>query len=238
MANKKNEFYWNNYISAADVACRAADYLLACMKGFDVRKTGEMLATMHEFEHEGDSLRHAMTEALAKSFVTPIDREDMQELCQKLDHVTDSIEEVLQSIYFNCIGRISPESIAFAEKICICTAKMKEMLVELPNFKKYEKLHSLIIAVNTAEEECDALYLRHCLAGYLPEAGGVRGRLRARCRHRGSRGHEEHLIAGISGSPLLPISNCTSVLNMLQFQQKYIKSKKGDIACSEQRIRN
>ena len=31
MANKKNEFYWANYISAADVACRAADYLLACM---------------------------------------------------------------------------------------------------------------------------------------------------------------------------------------------------------------
>ena len=160
MANKKNEFYWNNYISAAGVACRAADYLLACMKEFDIRKTGEMLATMHEFEHEGDSLRHEMTEALAKSFVTPIDREDMQELCQKLDHVIDSIEEVLQSIYFNCISRISPESIAFAEKICLCTAKMKEMLVELPNFKKYEKLHSLIIAVNTAEEECDALYLR------------------------------------------------------------------------------
>ncbi|MBR3555864.1 MAG: DUF47 family protein [Oscillospiraceae bacterium] len=160
MANKKNEFYWANYISAADVACRAADYLLACMKEFDVRKTGEMLTTMHEFEHEGDSLRHEMTEALAKSFVTPIEREDMQELCQELDHVIDSIEEVLQSIYFNCISRISAESIVFAEKICICTAKMKEMLVELPNFKKYEKLHSLIIDVNTAEEECDALYLR------------------------------------------------------------------------------
>ncbi len=160
MANKKNEFYWNNYISAADAACRAADYLLACMKEFDIKKIDEMLATMHGFEHEGDSLRHAMTEALAKSFVTPIDREDMQDLCQKLDHVIDSIEEVLQSIYFNCIGRITPESIAFAEKICACTAKMKEMLVELPNFKKYEKMHSLIIDVNTAEEECDALFLR------------------------------------------------------------------------------
>ena len=28
-----------------------------------------------------------MSEALAKSFVTPIDREDMAELCQRLDHV-------------------------------------------------------------------------------------------------------------------------------------------------------
>jgi predicted phosphate transport protein (TIGR00153 family) len=160
MANRKNEFYWNNYISAADVACRAAAYLLECMKGFDVRNIEAMLTAMHEFEHEGDSLRHEMTEALAKSFVTPLEREDMQELCQRLDNVIDSIEEVLQAIYFNCIGKISAEAVVFAEKICICTAKMKEMLVELPNFKNYEKLRSLIIDVNTAEEECDALYLR------------------------------------------------------------------------------
>ena len=160
MANRKNDFYWNNYISAADVACRAAGYLLECMKEFDIKKIGEMLTAMHEFEHEGDSLRHEMTEALAKSFVTPFEREDMQELCQRLDHVIDSIEEVLQAIYFNCIGKIAAESIVFAEKICICTAKMKEMLAELPNFKKYEKLRSLIIDVNTAEEECDALYLQ------------------------------------------------------------------------------
>ena len=160
MANRKNDFYWNNYISAADVACRAAGYLLECMKEFDIKKIGEMLTAMHEFEHEGDSLRHEMTEALAKSFVTPFEREDMQELCQKLDRVIDNIEEVLQAIYFNCIGKISAESIVFAEKICICIAKMKEMLVELPNFKRYEKLRSLIIDVNTAEEECDALYLQ------------------------------------------------------------------------------
>ncbi len=160
MANKKNDFYWNNYIAAADAACRAAAYLLECMKEFDIGKIGEMLTKMHEFEHEGDSLRHEMTEALAKSFVTPIEREDMQELSQRLDHVIDCIEEVLQAIYFNCVGKVSAESIVFAEKICICTAKMKEMLVELPNFKKYGKLRSLIIDVNTAEEECDALYLR------------------------------------------------------------------------------
>ena len=160
MANRKNEFYWKNYISAADVACRAAEYLLECMRAYDIGNIGKMLARMHEFEHEGDSLRHEMTEALARSFVTPIEREDMQELSQRLDRVIDIIEEVLQSIYFNCISKLSAESILFAEKICICTAKMKEMLVALPNFKKYETMHALIVDVNTAEEDCDALYLK------------------------------------------------------------------------------
>ena len=160
MANKKNVFYWNNYISAADTACIAADYLLECLRKFDAVKINEMLTTMHEYEHKGDSLRHEMSEALAKSFVTPIDREDMAELCQRLDHVIDSIEEVLQVIYINNVAKITDEAVGFAEKICICTAKMKSMLTELPNFRKSEQLHKLIVDVNTAEEECDALYLQ------------------------------------------------------------------------------
>lgn len=160
MANKKNDFYWNNFISAADTACRAADYLLECLRKFDAENINEMLASMHKYEHAGDSLRHEMSEALAKSFVTPIDREDMAELCQRLDHVTDCIEEVLQAVYINNVAKITEEAVGFAEKICVCTAKMKSMLTELPNFRKSEQLHKLIIDVNAAEEECDALYLQ------------------------------------------------------------------------------
>ena len=160
MANKKNDFYWSNYISAADTACCAADYLLKCLREFDPERLTEVLPEMHIFEHKGDSLRHEMTEALAKSFVTPIDREDMAELCQRLDHVIDCIEEVLQVIYINNISKITDEAVSFAEKICICTSKMKAMLTELPNFRKSEQLHKLIIEVNADEEECDALYLQ------------------------------------------------------------------------------
>ena len=160
MANKKNDYYWNNYISAADTACRAADYLLECLREFNIEKINEMLPEMQKFEHKGDSIRHEMMEALGKSFVTPIDREDMAELCQDLDHVIDSIEEVLQTVYINNVANITDEAVGFAEKICVCTDKMKAMLTELPNFRKSEQLQKLIIDVNAAEEECDALYFQ------------------------------------------------------------------------------
>ncbi|MCR5212911.1 MAG: DUF47 family protein [Eubacterium sp.] len=160
MANKKNDFYWNNYVSAADVACRAAHFLLECLKDYNIDSIKEMLTKMHEFEHEGDSLRHEMSTALAKSFVTPIDREDMAEMSYKLDHVTDSIEEVLQSLYINNIEKIYEEAITFAEKICVCTTRVKEMFTELPNFKKSAQMHQFVVDVNAAEEECDTLYLQ------------------------------------------------------------------------------
>ena len=36
---------------------------------------------------------------------------------------------------------------------------MKNMLTELPNFKKPAKLHDMIVALNALEEECDRMYL-------------------------------------------------------------------------------
>ena len=41
--------------------------------------------------------------------------------------------------------------------------EMKEMLLELPNFKKPKKLHDMIIALSHKEEECDQLYLEATL---------------------------------------------------------------------------
>ena len=37
--------------------------------------------------------------------------------------------------------------------------EMKDMLTELPNFKKPAKLHDMIVALNALEEECDRMYL-------------------------------------------------------------------------------
>ena len=56
-----------------------------------------------------------------------------------------------------------PEAIAFAGMIVECCEMMKEMLSELPNFKKPKKLHEQIIALSQKEEECDRLYLEASL---------------------------------------------------------------------------
>ncbi len=160
MAKKTNDIYWNNYIAAADSACRAADYLCECLEEYDIGKIDDMLVKMHVFEHEGDDKRHEMAELLAKAFVTPIERDDMAELSQKLDHVIDSIEEVLQSVYINAVTKITPEAVNLARKTSVCTKKMKELITELPNFKRSEKIHPLVVEVNAVEEECDTLFLK------------------------------------------------------------------------------
>ena len=112
---KKDSFYFENFVSAAECSCTAAAYLKECLTNYDYGNIDGMLKKMHEYEHEGDSRKHEMTEALAKAFVTPMDREDMAEISHNIDDVTDCIEEVLQRLYVNRIQSIMPEAVEFAE---------------------------------------------------------------------------------------------------------------------------
>ncbi len=164
MANKADRFYFENFIEASDCACRASAFLANYLKNFDPDQLEASLKSVHEIEHAGDQKKHEMAAALAKAFVTPVDREDLALISQNIDDVTDSIEEVLQRFYVDEIKSVLPEAVAFADKLVSCCDLMKQMVQEFANFKKPARLHQMIIDLNHAEEECDALYLQAVLA--------------------------------------------------------------------------
>lgn len=157
--NKSDRFYFNNFVEAAGCACQAAEYLAECLSAYEPGKIESMLEAMHKFEHQADQKKHEMSTALAKAFVTPLDREDLASLSHTIDDVTDSIEEVLQRFYVGQIQKMLPQAVEFAKKITKCCNLMKNMLSELENFKKSETLRTMIIEINHEEEECDRLYM-------------------------------------------------------------------------------
>ncbi len=156
---KCDKFYFENFSECAVLAKNAANYLVECLENYDADKISDMLDKMHTFEHSADVKKHEMNEALAKAFITPVDREDLDMLSQQLDNVSDILEEILQKFYVYNIKEIEPASIEFAK----CLVKSCEILVEImdefENFKKSKAMRSLIIACNDVEEECDRLYL-------------------------------------------------------------------------------
>ena len=160
MSSKADRFYFENFTAASDCACRAANYLTECLTSYTQDNLPGMLINLHTIEHEGDSKKHEMSSALAKAFVTPIDREDIDMLSHNIDDVTDLIEEVLQHFYMDRIETVLPEAVEFAAKIEQCTKLLKQIMEEFPSFKRSTKLHDMIIELNNVEEECDRLYLR------------------------------------------------------------------------------
>ena len=156
---KGDKFYFENFSACATLAKNAANYLVECLENYDADKIEEMIAKMHTFEHSADMKKHEMNETLAKAFVTPVDREDLDMLSQQLDNVCDTLEEVLQKFYIYDIKTIDPAAIEFAKNLVKSCEMLVQIMDEFENFKKSKTMRSLIIACNDVEEDCDKLYL-------------------------------------------------------------------------------
>lgn len=156
---KGDKFYYENLAASAAFSKTAATYLVACLEGYKPDEIQQMLDEMHAIEHSADGKKHEMNEALAKAFVTPVDREDLDMLSHRLDDVTDLIEEILQKFYIFDIHEIDPAAITFAKKLVRSCELLCDIMAEFENFKKSKKIRPLIIELNDVEEECDKLYL-------------------------------------------------------------------------------
>ncbi|MBQ4065450.1 MAG: DUF47 family protein [Clostridia bacterium] len=156
---KSDKFYFENFTACAALSQKAAAYLVECLENYNPNHIDEMLKKMHEIEHAADLKKHEMNDALAKAFVTPVDREDLDMLSQNLDHVTDVLEEILQKFYIYDIQTVDPSMIEFAKKLVSSCELLCVLMEDFENFKRSKKIHDLIIQLNDAEEECDKLYL-------------------------------------------------------------------------------
>jgi predicted phosphate transport protein (TIGR00153 family) len=163
MGSKADKFYFNNFLKATECCVEAAKFLDECFNNYDAEKLQENIIKMHEYEHKADEVHHEMSAALAKAFVTPLDREDIAQISANIDEVADTIEEVLQRLYVDEIKEIPEYFKTFSAKIVECCELLKRVLEELPTFKKPKKLKEMILNLGALEEECDKLYLEGTL---------------------------------------------------------------------------
>lgn len=163
MGSKADKFYFNNFLKATECCVEAAKFLDECFNNYDAEKLQENIIKMHEYEHKADEVHHEMSAALARAFVTPLDREDIAQISANIDEVADTIEEVLQRLYVDEIKEIPEYFKTFSKKIVECCELLKRVLEELPTFKKPKKLKEMILSLGALEEECDKLYLEGTL---------------------------------------------------------------------------
>lgn len=156
---KSDKFYFENYAACAALAKNAANYLVECLENYDAESIETMISEMHVFEHNADIKKHEMSETLAKAFVTPVDREDLDMLSGQLDNVLDLLEEILQKLYIFDIKEIEPAAVTYAKLLVKACDLLGEIMGEFENFKKSKSIRTLIIKCNDVEEECDKLYL-------------------------------------------------------------------------------
>ncbi len=160
MAKKTGFNYFDSFISMANHAHRAAEYLEVIVKNFDPAAVLlEKVQGIHEIEHSADDERHEVITHLTTEFMTPIEREDIMEMIQQLDNVVDHIDDVMRTVYMFNIKELSPVIVSFTELIVRCTEALKVTMEKFENFRKSRTIKEYIVKVNEIEDEGDVLHL-------------------------------------------------------------------------------
>ena len=136
----------------------------------------------HEIEHEGDTINHKIFKTVATDFITPIDREDIIEMCQALDDIVDDIEDVMLRFYMYDIHFMHDQAIEFAKLIQGSCEALDKAMCDFRNFKKSKNFVHLIVKVHDLEEQA-----RASVDEPVRQHGSLLRRMRA-C----SRRHEHH----------------------------------------------
>jgi predicted phosphate transport protein (TIGR00153 family) len=154
----KEEIFFDLFVETVEATCKAAQMLEDLMTNYcDV---GSKIKAIEEKEHQCDQYVHGIFEQLNKSFITPIDREDIHLIAKELDNITDAIESTAHRFQMLNVKKIREESRLLAKLIVQCTAELREVMADLKNMKKSATLQKRIIEVNRLENDGDNIFRR------------------------------------------------------------------------------
>jgi predicted phosphate transport protein (TIGR00153 family) len=110
-----------------------------------------------QIENEGDKMVHDIFSELNKTFITPIDREDITKLTSSLDDILDNLEAVSERLIIYEIKKPPQYMLEFAQILQKTTRNVNQGINLLRNFKEAKQIRAFCKEINTLENEGDIL---------------------------------------------------------------------------------
>jgi predicted phosphate transport protein (TIGR00153 family) len=145
----------------AQVVDRGAQLLCeATTAGFDVAALKDRIKVV---EHEGDQITHELILQVTKSFVTPLDREDIHELACRLDDILDLVDAAISRIFLYRVGDLTEDARAMCRNLAQATRVLVKGVSKLRRTRDHPDILPCCIEIHTCENEGDRLE-QHALA--------------------------------------------------------------------------
>ena len=145
--------FFDLFKEAADVAVRSATALVKLTENF--AEADPLARELKALEHEGDRIARTTIVRLNKSFITPLDREDIHELILKMDDVIDLINVTGHRMTFFNVGHPTPHAVNLAKQILRGCEKMAEAVGNMRSTKNYDQVNKDCIAIHDVENAAD-----------------------------------------------------------------------------------
>jgi predicted phosphate transport protein (TIGR00153 family) len=128
---------------------------------------------IESIEKRGDKIALAAIELLHRTFITPLDRDDIHTLVSKMDDILDVMEDTSQSIYAYDVRSITPEAVRLAELCVACVDKVKAAVGMLSNMDNAKAIMVVCQDIDRLESEADHV-MRGAMAKLFRDEPDVR----------------------------------------------------------------
>jgi predicted phosphate transport protein (TIGR00153 family) len=142
--------YFNQH---ADLCVKGAKEMVALMNNFDDLEN--RVHAIEGIEKRADKLTHATIEMLHKTFITPLDRDDIHQLITRMDDILDLLEDAAQTISLYDIKAITPEAQRLAELCLACAEKVKAGVGLLHNMDNSREILTICQDIDRLESDAD-----------------------------------------------------------------------------------
>jgi len=113
------------------------------------------IAKLKVMEQEADVITHKTYEKMHKTFLTPIDREDIYALVNKMDSILDMIEASAARMSLYKVKFLAKEIIDQAKILNKAIKKVKYIVHAMKNMKNAKMILDACVEINTLENEGD-----------------------------------------------------------------------------------
>jgi hypothetical protein len=150
----REEEFFDLFVAVAERNKEAAQYLRDLFEAPPDRRR-PIVEAIKRLEHEADQVTHEVVNRLDRTFITPLDREDIHKLASDLDDVMDAMDGTAKRSQIFRVG-LAPAGV---KQLTEVIQRMVAVLAEaVGRLKKGDDVMRFCIEAKRLEEEGDAIY--------------------------------------------------------------------------------
>ena len=163
--------FFDLFIQHGELCVKGGKELVSLMTNFDDLK--HRVHAIETIEKQADKVTHSTLELLHKTFITPLDRDDIHKLITRMDDILDLMEDVGQTIWLYDIKQITPEAKRLAELCQTCCEKVLASVSLLSNMNNAREILNICAEIDRLESDADHV-MRAAMSKLFREEPDVR----------------------------------------------------------------
>lgn len=163
--------FFDLFIQHGELCVKGGRELVALMTNFDDLE--HRVHAIETIEKQADKVTHATLEMLHKTFITPLDRDDIHQLITRMDDILDLMEDVGQTIWLYDIKQITPEAKRLAELCQTCCEKVLASVSLLHSMTNAREILNICAEIDRLESDADHV-MRAAMSKLFREEPDVR----------------------------------------------------------------